>query len=328
MNSLPEGIEITRFDPGQVDDTGMYRTAAAIQGILHEVSVDHYQGDLGLPIDTELVNPRILTNVLGQKRRLIESGSIEPEDGYVYWLARDYCDSGRIIGLCKVGRVDECTVEVEEIDVRDSSADGSRRRYRSKGIGRAMLAAALADPDIRDDETVTLEFAQGNRARELYERLGFEATGETRSYTFLYNQPPGEPPILHHVMAAPVSTVRGNLQPWQGSTVVCSLEKERTERRCLDTNSIGYVIGILDEIANGHLPQAAGNLIDKASALQARVIRFQATATDSSLEESRHRVDMLNQAINNLLQAASVLCEDNRSVLVSTEGYIKDLGGS
>lgn len=54
-------------------------------------------------------------------------------------------------------------------------------RYQGRGIGTTLIRRLQRKASIRG-MTVTLQVMKVNRARELYERLGFELTGETKTH--------------------------------------------------------------------------------------------------------------------------------------------------
>ena len=54
-------------------------------------------------------------------------------------------------------------------------------RYQERGIGTTLIHRLQEKASMRG-MTVTLQVLRVNRARELYERLGFELTGETKTY--------------------------------------------------------------------------------------------------------------------------------------------------
>jgi ribosomal protein S18 acetylase RimI-like enzyme len=63
--------------------------------------------------------------------------------------------------------------------------------FRDAGTGSALLAGVLAEAD-GEGRAVTLHVERWNRARHLYERLGFAVTGESDVYLLL-ERPPAEP---------------------------------------------------------------------------------------------------------------------------------------
>jgi ribosomal protein S18 acetylase RimI-like enzyme len=63
--------------------------------------------------------------------------------------------------------------------------------FRNAGTGSALLADLIAEAD-RDGRRVSLHVERWNRARRLYERLGFAVVAETDVYLLL-ERPPGHP---------------------------------------------------------------------------------------------------------------------------------------
>lgn len=62
--------------------------------------------------------------------------------------------------------------------------------WRGRGLGSAVLGDILAAAR-RRGQPVRLQVLQGNPARRLYERLGFEAIGETATHVTMRLAPPG-----------------------------------------------------------------------------------------------------------------------------------------
>jgi GNAT superfamily N-acetyltransferase len=63
--------------------------------------------------------------------------------------------------------------------------------WRGRGVGTALIRGVIADADARG-LPVTLQVLHGNRARDLYERLGFAVDGETATHTVMRHAPPAE----------------------------------------------------------------------------------------------------------------------------------------
>jgi ribosomal protein S18 acetylase RimI-like enzyme len=63
--------------------------------------------------------------------------------------------------------------------------------FRNAGTGSALLADVIAEAD-RDGRRVSLHVERWNRARRLYERLGFAVVAETDVYLLL-ERPPAIP---------------------------------------------------------------------------------------------------------------------------------------
>jgi RimJ/RimL family protein N-acetyltransferase len=83
--------------------------------------------------------------------------------GISAWTARD---DGKLVGLLTGDREDDRLI------IYDFFVAGTHRR---RGIGRALLAAALAEPGLRE---VAAEINLGNTASiALFEAAGFELTG-------------------------------------------------------------------------------------------------------------------------------------------------------
>lgn len=61
--------------------------------------------------------------------------------------------------------------------------------HRGRGVGERLLRAILDEGD-RDGRAVTIHVERGNRARALYERLGFVAVSPAGAYD-LYERRPG-----------------------------------------------------------------------------------------------------------------------------------------
>ena len=64
--------------------------------------------------------------------------------------------------------------------------------HRGRGIGTALLCAVLSEADSAG-KPVRLHVQRGNRARRLYERLGFELVAGDDVYVALQRAPDGRP---------------------------------------------------------------------------------------------------------------------------------------
>lgn len=89
-------------------------------------------------------------------------------------------ESGELVGYAEVGAVD-----IPEIEARAGDVELHRLYVESalhgRGIGRALLAAALAHPNAARASRVFLQVWERNeRALRLYERAGFRRFGSTR----------------------------------------------------------------------------------------------------------------------------------------------------
>jgi ribosomal protein S18 acetylase RimI-like enzyme len=62
--------------------------------------------------------------------------------------------------------------------------------WRGRGLGTAVLNDLLAEAR-RRNQAVQLQVLQGNPARDWYERLGFEAVGETATHVLMRAGPTG-----------------------------------------------------------------------------------------------------------------------------------------
>jgi GNAT superfamily N-acetyltransferase len=65
--------------------------------------------------------------------------------------------------------------------------------YRGRGIG-AQLVIAIMEEARRSDRFVSLHVEEENRAKQLYERLGFTVVGEVSFYKLMHWIPPGLTP--------------------------------------------------------------------------------------------------------------------------------------
>src|SRR5579862_1214448 len=88
------------------------------------------------------------------------------------FLARD--DDGRTTGFCSFWRV------VDELHINNLAV---LEPYRRRGIGRALLTHVLNEGVRLGAHSATLEVRRSNEvARQMYERLGFVASGVRRAY--------------------------------------------------------------------------------------------------------------------------------------------------
>ena len=78
--------------------------------------------------------------------------------------------------------VDRLAAEIRVVDI------ALLPEFRGRGIGRALLEDILAEGE-RRGLPVTIHVEQGNRARALYERLGFEQVSDTGVYALLQRMP-------------------------------------------------------------------------------------------------------------------------------------------
>ena len=84
-------------------------------------------------------------------------------------------DSGRSVVAYIASRVSADELHINNIGVRE----GARR----KGLGAALLAAALEEGARRGAQLAVLEVRAGNAAAQaLYSRFGFEVVGERKNY--------------------------------------------------------------------------------------------------------------------------------------------------
>jgi ribosomal protein S18 acetylase RimI-like enzyme len=209
---LPRGLEVVQFDPSTARPP---RDAASLaeptQAFLHNILVDVYSDELGLPINTGLSDPTNRDKVQGQETRLEASGSlVEPGDmTYLYVFGA----RSSIVGLLKASRPDltdedfrpRGTVELEELDVR--------RRERGQGVGPVLLQRLAHHPQLTGEkEILSLTVVGANhRAQKFYERWGFRFTGQYVYHRDAFPPKPGYPPILHFEMAVPLPELRANL---------------------------------------------------------------------------------------------------------------------
>lgn len=104
--------------------------------------------------------------------------------GILAWVARDGSrrDAGRLVGLL-TGDVDG-----EELTIYDFFVDAAHRR---RGIGRALVGAALAEPGLR---AAAAEVNTANAAsRALFEALGFAPVRTVSWYARRLNEAEGAP---------------------------------------------------------------------------------------------------------------------------------------
>lgn len=62
--------------------------------------------------------------------------------------------------------------------------------FRGRGIGSRIIADVVRDAE-RQGRAVSLRVLKPNRARHLYERLGFVCTGETETHYLMRREPGG-----------------------------------------------------------------------------------------------------------------------------------------
>ncbi len=94
---------------------------------------------------------------------------------YYFECSEVLLGNGEPVGLLKVRRSPE---EWEIVQIQLCT------RLQGQGIGRALLAELLADAaDARVD--IHLSVLKANPAKQLYERLGFEITGEDAHEYFM-----------------------------------------------------------------------------------------------------------------------------------------------
>jgi ribosomal-protein-alanine N-acetyltransferase len=123
------------------------------------------------------------------------------------------------LGLSRVGTVDGEPVAVVLLARRDVEGwvggMGVAAPHRRRGLGRTMLAAALAAARDAGIERVTLEVLEQNQpARELYRHLGFERVRELEVWSL--PTAPGEPREVAAAEAlAWLRLHRTDREPWQ-----------------------------------------------------------------------------------------------------------------
>jgi ribosomal-protein-alanine N-acetyltransferase len=84
-------------------------------------------------------------------------------------------DSGRSVEAYIASRVSADELHINNIGVREES--------RRRGLGAALLAAALEEGAGRGARLAVLEVRAGNAAAQaLYRRFGFEVVGERKNY--------------------------------------------------------------------------------------------------------------------------------------------------
>lgn len=84
-------------------------------------------------------------------------------------IAQIVCRNGEDIGLIKLVRAETYWL-LQQIQILPD--------HQGRGIGTAVIRAMLGEAR-QARVTVTLNVLHGNPARRLYERLGFQVTGET-----------------------------------------------------------------------------------------------------------------------------------------------------
>ena len=88
------------------------------------------------------------------------------------YLARD--EAGQTVGFCSFWRV------IDELHINNLAVVSA---YRRRGIGSALLLYVLKEGVRLGAQRATLEVRRSNEAaRQLYERLGFTASGVRRAY--------------------------------------------------------------------------------------------------------------------------------------------------
>ncbi len=326
MPSSPQGIEIVRFEPAQHDVDSLHDTAFDVQNLLHGVLVEHYQESLGLPVNTDMHNPNKPEKVIWQRVSLSNSGSLEPEGGVVYWLARDTHENDKVVGICKLRRIGDSCVNIDEFDVMGPGRyDRAGRGYRGQGIGRLLLARAANDPDILRGDSLSLEVVAGNPARRLYESLGFVSTGETNQYGVAFRRVRGQPPVLFERMISSPRTVIARIQATfeQNSGLDLTSETPTID----PTSNLEHLTSTLGGIALEHIPSTVGGIDERIEAIRERIASIQSNITESNRRESEARISTLQQAVSNLEGAANVLSQGNNSVTDSIGGYVEEVGG-
>ncbi|HUC90024.1 MAG TPA: GNAT family N-acetyltransferase [Patescibacteria group bacterium] len=332
MRPTPEGIEIYRFEPDLHDDYAAIRdTSIDIQELLHSVLVEHYKERLGIPIDTDMFSPNSLEKVLVQRVHLAGSGDMSVVEGEVFWLARDRQAGDKLVGVCKLNRLDGQIVEIEEFDVRGPDPNSQDDRgYRGRGIGSALLTAALHDRDVNPDDYVSLNVIQGNPTRDLYESLGFLPTGEVNNYDVTSYDYDGDQPVLHERMISSVSAVLCRLTlGYDSPRKTFNINESSTDQdgTTPDSSSIGQVAAELRVVQDEHIPSAVSDITDRLSRIEARISRLQADINDQNRQKIEGQIALLNSAQEALKAAAQTLTDHDTGVTKRIRGYIEDVNG-
>jgi ribosomal protein S18 acetylase RimI-like enzyme len=90
---------------------------------------------------------------------------------------------GRVAGYVKLGRKTELASTAHVLSVNGISVDPA---FRRRGVGRALVEAAVAEARVRGARRLTLRVLGPNEgARRLYESCGFAVEGVQRGEFFL-----------------------------------------------------------------------------------------------------------------------------------------------
>lgn len=95
------------------------------------------------------------------------------EDAYIILL------DGRKIGLLKITEQKKDIVEIIQIQIQPD--------HQGQGIGQRVIKKLISEASITKS-AVTLSVLKGNKAKRLYEKLGFKTVGENEHSFFMMTE--------------------------------------------------------------------------------------------------------------------------------------------